>query len=117
MGELAPFVLPATGGGSALVGFIYLLRYVAQLHRQLGESQSANAKANLERAEAAEKALQQQRIEYAAAQAELYEEGARWNRRSAAASILRRAYAEEAEHWQRFEARIDEVVRGDRDVS
>lgn len=117
MGELAPFVLPATGGGSALVGFIYLLRYVTQLHRQLGEAQTANAAANLARAKEAEQALAQARIEYAALNTELMEEGAKWNRRSAAATILRRAYPEEYGHWQAFEARVDEVVRGERSVS
>lgn len=117
MGELAPFVLPATGGGSALVGFIYLLRYVAQLHRQLGEAQTANAAANLKRAEKAESDLALSRIEYASLHTELMEEGARWNRRSAVASELRRLYPEEAQHWQAFEGRIDHVLRGDRDVS
>lgn len=112
MGDLAPFVLPATGGGGILAAFVYLLRYVSQLHTQLGQAQSATADAATLRARELESDLTQLRLEYAALKTERYDEEAKWARRAAAATVLRGAFPEESAKWQWFESRIDEVLRG-----
>lgn len=112
MGDLAPFVLPATGGGGILAAFVYLLRYVTQLHRQLGEAQASAAVAATARAEKAELQLAALQLEVAALKTERWEEQARWARRAAAATQVRGAFPAEYRNWQFFEARIDDVLPG-----
>lgn len=112
MGELAPFVLPATGGGAILTAFIYLLRYVSQLHKQLGEAQAEVADAATARAEKLDNEVTRLQLELAAARTAELEESTKWASRAAAANVVKTAFPSEYRNWKFFEARIDEALRG-----
>lgn len=112
MGELAPVIPSALGGGALVIVIGYLLKHLSGTYRQLGEAQANSTLSATERAVRAEAEVANLRIEVAELRQAVRDIEAQWARRASAVQEVRRAHPEEGAKHRWVEARIDEILHG-----
>lgn len=117
MGELAPVLPSALGGGALAAVIFYLLRHVASLYRQLGEAQAASSVSATERAIRAEARITALEVRIAELEQAKLQDAADWAQRQAVLVQIRRSDPEAYAKWKWVEGRIDDILRGEVDVS
>lgn len=112
MGELAPVIPSALGGGALAAVIFYLLKHLSGLYRQLGDAQAASSVSATQRAERAEAEVARLALEIADREQQRLQAASDWARRTGAIAHLRTAYPDEAAKHRFIENRIEEILNG-----